>query len=147
MTDNPTPGGQRPAYFTYDPHHGGAYYFAPESRMPPPYREQRHVEAIIDIGSDGTLAGVELVMGELPPPPNSTSGAPAGRMPQMVPSARERLRIEAAKPWDGDTVRDAVDIDSALRAIEAAFNDGLPAAVSRLRNPSEEDVTCWRGSR
>jgi hypothetical protein len=55
------------AYFTYDPAHGGAYYFAPGNRTPPPYR-QRHVTAILDIASDGTLAGVELVIGELPPP-------------------------------------------------------------------------------
>lgn len=34
----------------------------------PPYLRQRHVEAIIDIASDGTLAGVELI-DNMPPPP------------------------------------------------------------------------------
>lgn len=63
------PSGRRPAYYTYDSAHGGAYYFAPIIRAAPPYREQRHATAILDIGSDGTLAGVELVIGPLPPPP------------------------------------------------------------------------------
>jgi hypothetical protein len=40
------------AYWTYDSE-AGAYYFAPDP----------------DIASDGTLAGVELVMGDLPPSP------------------------------------------------------------------------------
>lgn len=60
---------KRSAYFTYDPKHGGAYYFAPTERTPPPYRTQRQATAILDIAADGTLAGVELVIGELPPPP------------------------------------------------------------------------------
>lgn len=60
---------RRPAYFTYDPKHGGAYYFAPSERAPQPYLVQREVTAILDIAADGTLAGVELVFGELPPPP------------------------------------------------------------------------------
>lgn len=44
------------------------YYFAPASRTPPPYKTQRHVTAIIDVASDGTLAGVELI-NDMPPPP------------------------------------------------------------------------------
>lgn len=64
----------RPAYFTYVPKHGGAYYFAPSNRTPPPYREQRETTAILDIASDGTLAGVELVFGPLPAPPNTGEG-------------------------------------------------------------------------
>ena len=50
---------------------GPLYYFAPENRRDPPYTEQRQVTAIIDIAEDGTLAGVELVFGDLPPPPKS----------------------------------------------------------------------------
>jgi hypothetical protein len=41
------------------------------NRQPGPY-EQREVTAILDIldiAADGTLAGVELVMHGLPPPP------------------------------------------------------------------------------
>lgn len=61
---------RHPAYWTYDPE-APAYYFAPADRAAPPYLVQRHVEAILDIASDGTLAGVELVFGELPPPPRA----------------------------------------------------------------------------
>jgi hypothetical protein len=63
---------KNPAYFTYDPTHGGAYYFAPKNRRDPPYRTQRVVSAILDIASDGSLAGVELVMGDLPTQPPGT---------------------------------------------------------------------------
>ena len=62
---------KREAYWTCDenPSTGPLYYFAPINAAPPPYRIQRHVTAILDIADDGTLAGVELVMGNLPPPP------------------------------------------------------------------------------
>ena len=59
---------QYPAYWTYD-YETDAYYFAPSNRTAPPYLKQVEVTAILDIASDGTLAGVELVMGTLPPPP------------------------------------------------------------------------------
>lgn len=58
---------QHPAYWTYDQKAG--YYFAPMARTAPPYKIRREVKAILDIASDGTLAGVELVFGDLPPPP------------------------------------------------------------------------------
>ena len=60
---------KRPAYWTYDDMAGHAYYFAPTERTAPPYLRQIAVTAILDIASDGTLAGVELVDGRLPPPP------------------------------------------------------------------------------
>jgi hypothetical protein len=63
---------KNPAYFTYDPALGGAYYFAPQNRRAPPYLEQREVTAILDIAADGSLAGVELVIGDLPPAPLGT---------------------------------------------------------------------------
>lgn len=62
---------KRSAYWTYcDEAH--AYYFAPTCRAKPPYLKQIQVAAILDVASDGTLAGVELVFGDLPPPPTST---------------------------------------------------------------------------
>lgn len=66
------------AYWTCDndPRVGPLYYFAPTDRAKPPYLKQIHVEAIIDIASDGTLAGVELVFGALPPPPISALDDP-----------------------------------------------------------------------
>ncbi len=65
---------QRPAFFTYDDEAFATigehlYYFAPTDRAPPPYKRQIHVDAILDIAEDGTLAGIELVHGDLPPPP------------------------------------------------------------------------------
>lgn len=67
--------GHRPAYWTFDAladrrHGERMYYFAPIDRSPPPYKEQRHVQAIIDIAADGTLAGVELI-DNMPLPPTS----------------------------------------------------------------------------
>lgn len=53
------------------------YYFAPASRTPPPYKTQRHVTAIIDVASDGTLAGVELINDMPPPPLHHSQEAPA----------------------------------------------------------------------
>lgn len=62
---------RREAFWTHDD--GGCgdhlYYFAPKDRAPPPYVRQRRVTAILDLASDGTLAGVELVFGDRPPPP------------------------------------------------------------------------------
>lgn len=63
------------AYWTYDAE-AHTYYFAPNSRTPPPYHEQRRVEAILDIASDGTLAGIELVEGALPMPPLADGVSP-----------------------------------------------------------------------
>lgn len=66
---------KRAAYYTFDERakaeHGmRLYYFAPADRSPPPYLTQRHVNAIIDIAADGTLAGVELIE-NMPDPPNA----------------------------------------------------------------------------
>lgn len=67
---------QRKATFTYDERAAAEigehmYYFAPLTRTPGKLT-QRHVEAIIDIAEDGTLAGVELIdnMPPLTPPPS-----------------------------------------------------------------------------
>lgn len=59
---------RRVAYWTYDAE-VHAYYFAPADRARPPYLRQIEVTAILDIADDGTLAGVELVHGDLPEPP------------------------------------------------------------------------------
>lgn len=63
---------RREAFWTHDDEAakdvGHLYYFAPKGRTPGPYTKQRHVNAIIDIADDGTLAGVELI-DDMPPPP------------------------------------------------------------------------------
>ena len=72
------PMAKRSAYWTFDEKSaetvGNLYYFAPLDRAPPPYLTQRHVEAIIDIAADGTLAGVELI-DNMPPPPRAATRA------------------------------------------------------------------------
>lgn len=44
-----------------DTHAGLLYYVTVAGRTPGPYKTQRRVEAILDIASDGTLAGIELI--------------------------------------------------------------------------------------
>jgi hypothetical protein len=65
--------GSMSAQWAYDPE-ARAYYFAPLQAAAPPYTT-REVTAIIDIASDGTLAGVELVEMKhaLPEPPVALS--------------------------------------------------------------------------
>lgn len=61
------------AYWTHEDAEaaGHLYYFAPLGRTKGPYFVQRHVDAIIDIANDGTLAGVELI-DRMPSPPTKT---------------------------------------------------------------------------
>lgn len=47
------------AYYTWD-EAAQAWYFAPRHRADPPYKEQIHTDATIDLASDGTLAGIEI---------------------------------------------------------------------------------------
>lgn len=55
------------ASFTYDDE-VGAYYFQPKLRAEPPYERQMHTVAIVDVAQDGTLAGIEIIDAEVPPP-------------------------------------------------------------------------------
>ncbi len=59
---------KRSAYYTYDPE-TGAYYLGLGDRRDPPYLKQIHVEAILDVADDGTLAGVEIIDTRAPEPP------------------------------------------------------------------------------
>lgn len=64
---------KHPAWYTHDPE-AAAWYFAREDRTDPPYLRQIEATAILDIASDGTLAGVELLepFGQALPPPAPT---------------------------------------------------------------------------
>jgi hypothetical protein len=91
---------RRPAYWTFDDKasatHGiRAYYFAPVDRAEPPYLRQCEVTAILDIASDGTLAGVELVLGDLPPPPAAKSFAAglADKLPDFDPEWPDEQKL------------------------------------------------------
>jgi len=48
------------AYWSYDPD-AKAWYFGLNERAPGPYRVQIEVEAILDLDSDGRLAGIEII--------------------------------------------------------------------------------------
>lgn len=65
------------ATWTWHEEAGGAWYVALEGRAVPPYLRQITVEAIVDVGSDGRVAGIEIV-DALPPPPEGrvVSAAP-----------------------------------------------------------------------
>lgn len=69
---------RHPAFWTFDEwayrQYGfKLYYFAPIARRAAPYKKQIHVEAIIDIADDGTLAGIEIISDEMPLPPITAS--------------------------------------------------------------------------
>jgi hypothetical protein len=68
---------------------GPLYYFKIIGAPPPPYRVQRHVEAIIDVADDGTLAGVELI-DNMPPPP--LQARPSDAKDALLREAREFVR-------------------------------------------------------
>lgn len=56
-----------PAIWSYD-YEAEAWYVRIEPRRKPPYIRQIHVEAIIDVADDGSLAGIEIIDDKCPPP-------------------------------------------------------------------------------
>ena len=83
---------QHKAFFTYDEQRR-LYYFAPLTRTPGSLT-QRHVEAIIDIAPDGTLAGVELI-DNMPPLALARMGGAEGR---TGPLSRRAYKDDDAGP-------------------------------------------------
>lgn len=128
---------KRPAYWTYEDHPvaGKVYYFAPTERAAGPYRKQERATAILDIAHDGTLAGVELVTGPLPPAPmpvSVTNYTIAGgncvltinRMPPPDNIAEIRAREQAGDKYawvesasDADLAKHAAAIHDAMREV------------------------------
>jgi hypothetical protein len=45
-----------------------AWYFKLEERADPPFRDNIFVEAVVDLDSDGRLAGIEILDSRLLPP-------------------------------------------------------------------------------
>jgi hypothetical protein len=62
----------RLAMWTYDASIG-AYYFALNDRRPPPYRKQVVVTAIAHLDHEGSLAALEVMDRQAPPPPKPRS--------------------------------------------------------------------------
>lgn len=75
---------------------GHLYYIELAGRTAPPYTQQRHVNAILDIASDGTLAGVELIDDMPPPPLDSGTG---GQQPVAPDKSTGWLIYKAGRGW------------------------------------------------
>lgn len=101
------------ATWTHDKE-AGAYYFAPEPRPEGPYTCQREVPAIIDIAPNGTLAGVELVLGNLPPPPWLR-----GLAEEAAPETAAVAQQENGKTMKYTITIDFADVQAYARAYEA----------------------------
>lgn len=120
------------AQWTYDPE-AVAYYFAPLQASAPPYNT-REVKAILDIASDGTLAGIELVeMGTpLPPPPLAMPPAAQPVDPHLAAFLRTQAKVERANDngiWE--LLEEAADAISALSTAAAqpvAWREALELA-------------------
>lgn len=73
-----------PAIWTYDnDSHGGAWYVRIEPRTKPPYRRQIHVEAIIDVAEDGTMAGIEIIDHRAPRPMQLGAAPTPSTLPEL----------------------------------------------------------------
>jgi hypothetical protein len=90
--------GGRLAFWTHDDDAvrvvGHLYYFALADRAPPPY-QQKHVQAILNIAEDGTLAGVELIE-DMPPPPTSPAVNPTRVRPLLGDDGHDNTSIPPA---------------------------------------------------
>ena len=112
---------------------GHLYYIALDGRAPAPYAEQRHVQAILDIAPDGTLAGVELIDNMPPPPLRSTEGKEAGSMAAAINFAEAYVAGYEFDDGDGGfhTPTEAERLIM-LDMINGLFSDdGFVAALTR----------------
>ena len=87
----------RKSVFTYehDDAAGHLYYFAPQVTAPGPFLEQRHVQAIVDIASDGTFAGVELIDNM---PPLNSGGADTALVAQGIEQGSSKPEVAGSIP-------------------------------------------------
>lgn len=129
----------RKATFTYEQSEvGSLFYFAPQDRAPGPYKEQRHVTAIVDIAADGTFAGVELINDM--PPLNTSEGEAADW--EVDTEATEKLRgivdrysEDFAEPYPTPTVDQPEGVKPRHIGTIAHVDHGktsLTAAITRI---------------
>ena len=92
----------RKSVFTYehDDAAGHLYYFAPQVTAPGPFLEQRHVQAIVDIASDGTFAGVELIDNM---PPLNSGGADTALVAQGIEQGSSKPEVAGSIPAERAT--------------------------------------------
>lgn len=126
MTETSTPAGVGAATFTHenDEHAGHLYYIKIAGRTSGPYTNQRHVDAIIDIADDGTLAGVELIDNMPPPPAIESLTAPPDGVTLDADAWAELHRYRAEKgPDEFETWKDAAVAEKVARvAADAALS-------------------------
>ena len=153
------------ATFTYeeDEATGPLYYFTPAVRAPGPYRQQRHVNAIVDIAADGSFAGVELI-DNMPPLAALQAPQEAGvdvrnaaiagwnacrrsiyAVCEDVQNEADRLRTTSkpgtpseeqhAKGYYAGSCFAAKSIARGFNSMEAEDDDNLIAALSALSQP------------
>lgn len=112
------------------------YYFRASVSRDFPRPTQRHVNAILDIADDGTLAGVELI-DNMPPPPSNISAA------IYVATEREDVLSDALRQlagWVEECGSDHEGRQFALTEARAALNGGLLTQSPQPKLPSEEEI-------
>ena len=102
------------ATWTWHEEAGGAWYVALDGRAVPPYLRQITVEAIVDVGSDGRVAGIKII-DALPPPPE-------GRVVSAAPDDLAGLKVDpkthasiSASPKRGLVLMEALGAIKALQ--------------------------------
>ena len=128
------------ATWTWHEEAGGAWYVALDGRAVPPYLRQITVEAIVDVGSDGRVAGIKII-DALPPPPE-------GRVVSAAPDDLARLILECRRVADLHHYNEvwlAADAIEALqrqlpeaRAAQSELVDLVKQAVAPLSDEIED---------
>lgn len=124
---------QYSAFYTCErtPEAGNLWYFAPANRVSPPYKNQRHVDAILDIAADGTLAGVELI-DDMPAPPEGPAIDETVRNAIAIVRAaiQHDFIVEscAGFPTIGCASCEMTALDRQLEALSNEYNDESPFA-------------------
>ena len=135
------PMAKRSAYWTFDEKSaetvGNLYYFAPLDRAPPPYLTQRHVEAIIDIAADGTLAGVELI-DNMPPPPRATTRTSEAEPVAWRPTYAQIIDLVEACRVRRDNAGES------SRMMSKWISEGLNALYTHPTTASDDQVEAVR---
>ena len=96
------------ATWTWHEEAGGAWYVALDGRAVPPYLRQITVEAIVDVGSDGRVAGIKIIDALPPPPEGRVVSAAPDDLARLVAMAISTLR-HGPYGSSAPTLADAID--------------------------------------
>ena len=111
------------ATWTWHEEAGGAWYVALDGRAVPPYLRQITVEAIVDVGSDGRVAGIKII-DALPPPPE-------GRVVSAAPDDLAGLKVECRRVADLHHYNEVWLAADAIEALQRQLSEAR-AAQSEL---------------